>query len=75
MYAIPLIHSTLASITISIVIRRFGFGRAHARLTSRPAKLAYTKLATSKLKWIAYIHSFGIQFEPRYIFRAGRLDQ
>ena len=21
------------------------------------------------------IHSFGAQFEPRYIFRAGRLDQ
>jgi hypothetical protein len=23
----------------------------------------------------AYIPSFGAQFEPRYIFRAGRLDQ
>jgi hypothetical protein len=23
----------------------------------------------------AHIHSFGAQFEPRYIFRAGRLDQ
>ena len=24
---------------------------------------------------LAHIRSFGIQFEPRYIFRAGRLDQ
>jgi hypothetical protein len=29
----------------------------------------------NKLRWSAYIHSFGAQFEPRYIFRAGRLDQ
>ena len=29
----------------------------------------------NELKWIAYIRSFGVQFEPRYIFRAGRLDQ
>ena len=56
------------------MLERFGFGRA-TRLTLRTAKLAYTKLVASKLKWIAYIHSFGAQFEPRYIFRAGRLDQ
>jgi hypothetical protein len=24
---------------------------------------------------LTHIHSFGAQFEPRYIFRAGRLDQ
>jgi hypothetical protein len=27
------------------------------------------------LKWNAHIRDFGAQFEPRYIFRAGRLDQ
>jgi hypothetical protein len=26
-------------------------------------------------RWIAHIPSFGAWFEPRYIFRAGRLDQ
>ena len=79
MYAIPLIHSPQLTIKTSIVMERFGFGRASRltspAVTSSAAKLAYTKLATSKLKWIAYIHSFGAQFEPRYIFRAGRLDQ
>ena len=29
----------------------------------------------NELKWNAYARSFGVQFEPRYIFRAGRLDQ
>src|ERR1700690_985065 len=33
------------------------------------------KACRNKLRWSAYIHSFGAQFEPRYIFRAGRLDQ
>ena len=27
------------------------------------------------LRWIAAIRSFGYWLEPRYIFRAGRLDQ
>jgi hypothetical protein len=30
---------------------------------------------SSALRWNARIPSFGAQFEPRYIFRAGRLDQ
>ena len=29
----------------------------------------------NELRWIARTRSFGVQFEPRYIFRAGRLDQ
>src|SRR5690349_13129275 len=35
----------------------------------------YTKSHFNELRWIAHIHSFGAWFEPRYIFRAGRLDQ
>ena len=31
--------------------------------------------ALNELKWNARTRSFGVQFEPRYIFRAGRLDQ
>jgi hypothetical protein len=31
--------------------------------------------AVNTFRWIAHIHSFGARFEPRYIFRAGRLDQ
>ena len=27
------------------------------------------------IRWIAVIRSFGYRLEPRYIFRAGRLDQ
>ena len=29
----------------------------------------------NELWWIVRIRSFGVWFEPRYIFRAGRLDQ
>ena len=29
----------------------------------------------NELEWIAAIRSFGYRLEPRYIFRAGRLDQ
>jgi hypothetical protein len=31
--------------------------------------------AQNALRWIAHIPSFGYWLEPRYIFRAGRLDQ
>jgi hypothetical protein len=31
--------------------------------------------SSNELKWNAHIRSFGAWFEPRYIFRAGRLDQ
>ena len=31
--------------------------------------------AINELWWIVRIRSFGVWFEPRYIFRAGRLDQ
>jgi hypothetical protein len=31
--------------------------------------------ASDELRWSIYIRSFGAWFEPRYIFRAGRLDQ
>src|SRR5436190_23711428 len=30
---------------------------------------------TNVFRWIAAIRSFGYRLEPRYIFRAGRLDQ
>jgi hypothetical protein len=33
------------------------------------------RLDLNELKWITRTRSFGVQFEPRYIFRAGRLDQ
>ena len=39
----------------------------------RPTERSPTTPAVSKLT--AEIPSFGVQFEPRYIFRAGRLDQ
>ena len=29
----------------------------------------------NELEWIAATRSFGYRLEPRYIFRAGRLDQ
>ena len=39
------------------------------------AALPLAALFGNELKWIARTRSFGVQFEPRYIFRAGRLDQ
>ena len=54
---------------------RFGSGRAIAlNFTCREVSL-HQALVLSELKWIVRIPSFGAQFEPRYIFRAGRLDQ
>jgi hypothetical protein len=34
-----------------------------------------SRLDLNELKWNVRTRSFGVQFEPRYIFRAGRLDQ
>ena len=80
MHTIPLIHSCAGRLHayedcrhfITIVMKRFGSGRACALNLFR--KLAFAKLM-SELKWIVRIPSFGARFEPRYIFRAGRLDQ
>ena len=40
-----------------------------------PALRAVKLVASNKLRWNAHIRVFGAWFEPRYIFRAGRLDQ
>ena len=56
-------------------MERFGVGRAEALNFASNAKLASAKRSTNGLKWNVYARSFGVQFEPRYIFRAGRLDQ
>jgi len=40
-----------------------------------PALRAVKRRSSNELKWNAHIRSFGAWFEPRYIFRAGRLDQ
>ena len=39
------------------------------------ARRAGKRVADECSQWSMQIHSFGAQFEPRYIFRAGRLDQ
>jgi hypothetical protein len=57
--AFPLIHSTPES-------------TSGGRLVSASRQQL---LASNELKWNAHIRDFGAQFEPRYIFRAGRLDQ
>ena len=36
---------------------------------------ALSRRQANEFRWIARTRSFGVQFEPRYIFRAGRLDQ
>ena len=75
--AIPLVHSTkvVAVRQACLAGRRQtslnGEGAAHA--TTR--EIAPTQRWENGLKWIARTRSFGVQFEPRYIFRAGRLDQ
>ena len=45
------------------------------RTLSYPACIPLNPLFLNGLKWNARIRIFGAQFEPRYIFRAGRLDQ
>src|SRR5258706_1554590 len=55
-----------------------------AAIPTRHSRRAQHTHATSPLRetsdanvfrWIAAIRSFGYRLEPRYIFRAGRLDQ
>ena len=43
--------------------------------TTRAFPLIHSNHRMNGLKWNARIRIFGAQFEPRYIFRAGRLDQ
>ena len=75
--AIPLVHSTKVVAMCQACLAGWrqtfieGEGAAHA--TTRDD--APTRLWENGLKWIARTRSFGVQFEPRYIFRAGRLDQ
>jgi hypothetical protein len=75
MHAFPLVHSTQGC--------RLPSDRDRTRQTFNEGKRAFhpyldgatPRLHGNKLKWNACIRSFGVQFEPRYIFRAGRLDQ
>ncbi len=75
--AIPAIHSRSstrlakrADALDSIDEGRFGLGVTSLREVS-----LVQACCKNELGWIARIRSFGVQFEPRYIFRAGRLDQ
>ena len=54
---------------------RFPFAGVRNALLLRIRSLQFTRPALNELKWNVYTRSFGVQFEPRYIFRAGRLDQ
>ena len=70
--AFPLVHSPKvvgAADKTSPEKERLDFERRVAR--GRTAR----RLLENELKWNACTRSFGVQFEPRYIFRAGRLDQ
>src|SRR6476646_8512660 len=42
---------------------------------SQPIRSRLRAIQMNALRWIAAIRSFGSRLEPRYIFRAGRLDQ
>ena len=50
--------------------------RAFTRREERFARLTARKLVqyVNVIKWNVCTRSFGVWFEPRYIFRAGRLD-
>ena len=48
------------------------------RFETRPARIARASSqneVVNKLEGVVTIRSFGYRLEPRYIFRAGRLDQ
>src|SRR6478735_6942889 len=59
-----------SSTTAAIPSRHSTTCKAHAQLHT-----ATKPLAVNAFRWIAAIRSFGSRLEPRYIFRAGRLDQ
>ena len=59
-------HTERSSTTPTIPSKRFAQKRA-----AREEQLANK----NTFRWIAEIRSFGYRLEPRYIFRAGRLDQ
>ena len=56
---------------------RYSCQHSHFRYLQQPSRATFTGLRNALLPSAlnVQIHSFGTQFEPRYIFRAGRLDQ
>ena len=82
-HAFPLIHSQSPSRDRPSVVARGASRRAtnlklrrSGHSLAQPAFLgACEECLENELKWNARIRIFGAQFEPRYIFRAGRLDQ
>src|SRR5438552_16521632 len=66
-------HRERSSTTVSNPLRAFHAHPTRARTAAhREAQLAMNKTLSGGL---LTIRSFGYRLEPRYIFRAGRLDQ
>ena len=57
---------------LSLLMSAFALLIPPATLTSHLHRLTERSPTT---RTYVQVHSFGAQFEPRYIFRAGRLDQ
>ena len=71
-HAFPLTHSKIVGAAEKSFPRR---GSASTLMGALLAASPLAALNGNELKWNACTRSFGVQFEPRYIFRAGRLDQ
>jgi hypothetical protein len=75
-HAFPLIHSAQGSLPF-VKLRLRGWRQTSIKGEGACVPIAQDtgRLDLNELKWNARTRSFGVQFEPRYIFRAGRLDQ
>ena len=68
-------HSVRSPSTPDASVTHLRVADASTVMNALPARLACASAPSSVLGGAYEIHSFGAQFEPRYIFRAGRLDQ
>ena len=75
--AIPLVHSTKVAAVRQACLAGWRQTFIKGEGACIPIFQWETHIASTlnELKWNVRTRSFGVQFEPRYIFRAGRLDQ
>ena len=62
--------------SVSHTLCRYSCQHSHFRYLQGPSRDPFAGLRNAPLpRALRHIRSFGTQLEPRYIFRAGRLDQ
>ncbi len=61
--------------SVSHTLYRYSCQHSHFRYLQPASQLTFTGLRNAPLPRAKHVHTFGARLEPRYIFRAGSLDQ